>query len=73
MGKRRAGLVEESGIYRLGGVGVMSGKKVVHMAPPADRVPLLMKNLFRWLKTTDMHPLIASSVFHYEFEFIHSR
>jgi Fic family protein len=66
-----AGLVEESGIYRRGGVGVMSGKKVVHMAPPADRVPLLMKNLFRWLKTTDVHPLIASSVFHYEFEFIH--
>ena len=24
-----------------------------------------------WLATTDIHPLIASCVFHYEFEFIH--
>jgi Fic family protein len=30
-----------------------------------------MHDLFAWLKSTDAHPLIASSVFHYEFEFIH--
>ena len=30
-----------------------------------------MLDLFTWLKNTDAHPLIASSVFHYEFEFIH--
>jgi Fic family protein len=30
-----------------------------------------MHDLFAWLKGTDAHPLIASSVFHYEFEFIH--
>ena len=41
------------------------------MAPPADRVPHLMSDLFRWLATTDTHPLIAGSVFHCEFEFIH--
>ena len=41
------------------------------MAPPADRVQYLMVSLLNWLKTTDQHPLIASSVFHYEFEFIH--
>ncbi len=41
------------------------------MAPPADRVPQLMDDLFSWLAATDAHPLIASSVFHYEFEFIH--
>ena len=38
---------------------------------PADRVPQLMADLFGWLAATDAHPLIASSVFHYEFEFIH--
>ena len=40
------------------------------MASPADRVPHLMADLFDWLAATDAHPLIASSVFHYEFELI---
>jgi len=66
-----SGLIDEAGIYRHGGVGVMAGERVIHMAPPADRVPVLMGDLFRWLTTTDVHPLIISSVFHYEFEFIH--
>lgn len=65
------GLVDEAGQYRSGGVGVMSGKQVVHMAPPANQVPRLMQDLFAWLKRTKHHPLIASAVFHYEFEFIH--
>ena len=66
-----AGLIDEAGAYRRGGVGVMAGSRVVHMAPPAERVPRLMADLFDWLTATDAHPLIASSVFHYEFEFIH--
>lgn len=66
-----SGLIDEAGIYRKGGVGVMAGQQLIHMAPPADRVPPLMGDLFHWLTTTDAHPLIASSVFHYEFEFIH--
>ena len=37
----------------------------------ADCVPTLMADLFGWLTATDAHPLITSSVFHYEFEFIH--
>jgi len=41
------------------------------MAPLAERVPTLMCDLFNWLSTADDHPLIVSSVFHYEFEFIH--
>lgn len=65
------GLADDAGRYRSGGVGVMQGQRVVHMAPPASRVPTLMQNLLRWLAATDQHPLIASSVFHYEFEFIH--
>jgi Fic family protein len=66
-----SGLINEAGRYRHGGVGVMAGSQVLHMAPPADRVPYLMADLFDWLATTDAHPLIASSVFHYEFEFVH--
>ena len=44
---------------------------VSYIAPPYDRVPELMSDLFQWLKTSDEHPLIKSSIFHYEFEFIH--
>lgn len=66
-----SGLIIDAGIYRRGSVGVMAGQQVIHMAPPADRVPQLMADLFAWLSATDAHPLIASSVFHYEFEFIH--
>jgi Fic family protein len=65
------GLINEAGYYRTGGVGVMAGDKVIHMAPGANRVPKLMGNLLAWLATTETPPLIASCVFHYEFEFIH--
>jgi Fic family protein len=66
-----SGLIDEAGLYRHGGLGVMAGQQVIHMAPPADRVPHLMNDLFGWLAVTDAHPLIVSSVFHYAFEFIH--
>ena len=66
-----SGLIDDAGLYRYGGVGVMAGQQVIHMAPPADRVPHVMNDLFGWLAATDAHPLIASSIFHYEFEFIH--
>ena len=64
-------LVENAGQYRKGGVGVFAGEQCIHMAPPADRVPFLMADLFQWISTTDTHPLVSSCVFHYEFEFIH--
>lgn len=66
-----AGLIDEIGQYRHGGVGVMSGDRVVHMAPPANQVNLLMGDLLHWLAEGNEHPLIKSSIFHYEFEFIH--
>ncbi len=65
------GLIDGAGTYRRSGVGVMAGGQVIHMAPPADRVPILMTDLFNWLVAGDVHALIASSVLHYEFEFIH--
>ena len=65
------GLIDEVGQYRHGGVGVMSGDRVVHMAPPANQINRLMVDLLDWLNDSEVHPLIQSSVFHYEFEFIH--
>lgn len=64
-------LIDEAGRFRRSGVGVFSEHGLVHMAPPADRVPYLMEDLFRWLGTTNDHLLVRSCVFHFEFEFIH--
>ena len=64
-------LVDAPGHYRRGGVAVTGAGEVHHIGPPADRMPRLMSDLLAWLGSTSEHPLIASSVFHYEFEFIH--
>ena len=64
-------LVDDAGQYRRGGVGVFGERGLVHLAPPAERVPELMGGLFDWLKQSQDHLLIRSCVFHYEFEFIH--
>ncbi|HOG00988.1 MAG TPA: Fic family protein [Clostridia bacterium] len=65
--------VDESGQFRHGEEGVFDGGRCIFMAPPAMRVPGLMEDLFSWMKQArgDVHPLILSSVFHYEFVFIH--
>lgn len=64
-------LTGDAGRFRAGGVGVFSEKGCVHMAPSADRVPMLINDLFEWLAESTDHLLIRSCVFHYEFEFIH--
>lgn len=64
-------LTNDAGRYRSGGVGVFGETGLVHMAPPPQRVPELMGDLFAWLKKSKDHLLIRSCVFHYEFEFIH--
>ena len=64
-------LVDNPGRFRNSGVGVFAGTKAVHIAPPHDRVPALMRELFGWLKKSEDHLLIKSCVFHYEFEYIH--
>ena len=65
------GLALDAGQFRNCNEGVFSGSKCVHLAPPPDRVPGLMKDLFDWLKNSKEHLLVRSCVFHYEFEFIH--
>ena len=66
-------VVNESGDFRKGEEGVFNGDECIFMAPPARFVPQLMDNLFAWMKKekNNVHPLIMSSVFHYEFVFIH--
>ena len=66
-------VVEESGDFRRGEEGVFNGDECIFVAPPAQFVPQLMDDLFTWMKEekNNVHPLIMSSVFHYEFIFIH--
>lgn len=65
--------VQESGSFRSGNEGVFKGDRCIFMAPPPHLVPDQMDELFRWMRdaSTTVHPLILSSVFHYEFVFIH--
>jgi len=66
------GLGVTAGKYRRTGVMVRSQDAVIHTAPPYRQVPRLISRLFEFInQEKDLHPLIASSVFHYEFEFIH--
>lgn len=64
-------LTDDAGRFRRGGIGVYAGKQLIHIAPPAERVPYLIQDLYEWLKDSQDHLLIRSCVFHYEFEFIH--
>lgn len=66
-------LVEEAGEFRSGEECVFNGDQCIFMAPPARLIPQLMNELFEWMKESqgEVHPLILSSVFHYEFVFIH--
>ncbi|MDO4502652.1 MAG: Fic family protein [Coriobacteriia bacterium] len=65
------GLVGEAGRFRSGNVGVFDGDVLIRAGTPAAYVPEVMGDIFTWLGQTSMHPLLASCVFHFEFEFCH--
>lgn len=65
------GLTADAGTFRARDVGVFDGEELIHAGTPATYVPQVMRSLFDWLATTDLHPLVSSCIFHYEFEFIH--
>ena len=65
------GLLDAPGRYRRCGVAVMGHGRFHHVGPSPELVPQHTANLLACLRSTDEHPRIASSVFHYEFEFIH--
>lgn len=66
-------LAHDSGKFRKNSVGVFEGDSCIFMAPPHESVPTLVKKLFIWLHDNKniIHPLILSSIFHYELVFIH--
>lgn len=66
--------VGEPGKFRKGNEGVFDEDGTcVHVCPPPNQINFLMKELFDWMKENKdrIHPLILSTVFHYEFVFIH--
>ena len=65
------GLVPDAGRFRSGNVGVFNGDTLIHTGSPAAYVPEVMGGIFEWLRATRLHPLLASCVFHFEFEFCH--
>lgn len=67
-----AGLVKRPGAWRSKGVGVARGNVIAHVAPPANRVPVLMSDLLAWVQADSEVPApIRAAVCHYEMEFIH--
>lgn len=66
------GLVEESGVFRSRPVGVVDSEgHVLHFGTLPQYVPGLVMELLDWTKTSEVHMLIRSCVFHYELELIH--
>ena len=65
------GLIESSGRFRDGYVGVIDGEKVIHLGANAKFVPKLVKELFDWGNFSDINPLVKSCIMHYEIEVIH--
>ena len=65
-------LVDESGMFRTRPVGVVDQEgRVLHFGTLPQYVPDLVMELLDWVKNSDVHMLIRSCVFHYEFELIH--
>lgn len=65
-------LVDESGMFRTRPVGVVDQEgRVLHFGTFPQYVPDLVMELLDWVKNSDVHMLIRSCVFHYEFELIH--
>lgn len=66
------GLADESGVFRSRPVGVVDSEgHVLHFGTLPQYVPNLVMELLDWVKTSEVHMLIRSCVFHYEFELIH--
>ncbi len=66
-----AQLVDNAGRFRSKGVGVFSNGELIHAGAKAEFVPKLVSDLLTWAGESDVHPLIKSSIIHFEIEFIH--
>ena len=64
-------IVKDAGHFRSGAVGVYKGSQLIHMGTRPEYVEHYISQLMSWTKESDLHPLIKSCIFHYEFEYIH--
>ena len=67
------GLLRDAGCFRQKPVGVVDNQsgEVIHLGTLPAYVPETVEKLLHWTKTSDLHPLVKSCIFHYEFELIH--
>jgi len=64
------GVVDNPGLFRTTGAGVMKGDALVHVAPPPSLSPSQVQDFLSWVKCSEYHLLIKSVVFHYESEYV---
>ena len=66
------GLLNEAGEFRSRPVGVADSEgNILHFGTLPQYVPNLIQELLEWTEKSEIHLLIKSCVFHYEFELIH--
>ena len=66
------GLLNEAGEFRSRPVGVADSEgNILHFGTLPQYVPKLVQELLEWTEKSEIHLLIKSCVFHYEFELIH--
>ena len=66
------GLLNEAGEFRSRPVGVADREgNILHFGTLPQYVPKLVQELLEWTEKSEIHLLIKSCVFHYEFELIH--
>lgn len=65
------GLVPDEMAFRDHGVAVFKGDEPIHIAPGAEHVERMMREVFEWGRESDAHPLIKGSVIHYLIEYVH--
>ena len=66
------GLNDEAGSFRSKPIGVVNqAGQILHFGSLPKVVPELVVRLLNWIRDSELHMLIRSCVFHYEFEVIH--
>lgn len=65
-------LINEAEMFRTRPIGVVDNSgNILHFGTLPQYVPSLINELLEWVETSNIHMLIKSCVFHYEFEVIH--
>ena len=66
------GVLNDAGQFRERPAGVVDRDgRILHFGTLPQYIPALVTELLDWTRDSDVHPLIKSCVFHYEFELIH--